>query len=82
MGVFPHEHARCATWLNYRIGSCNFIADWMIVLGKISFGLALAISQLATTDRSERSYQHEQDFTFPKRSFGKKSVVQGSFLHS
>ena len=29
--------------LNYRISSCNFIADWKIVMGKISIvGLALA----------------------------------------
>ena len=36
--------------LNYRIGSCNFIADWTIVMGKVSIvGLALATSELATT---------------------------------
>ena len=40
--------------LNYRISSCNFIADWTIVMGKISIvGLALATSELATTDLSE-----------------------------
>ena len=36
--VFPHEHAQCATWVNYRISSCNFIADWTIVMGKIYIG--------------------------------------------
>ena len=37
--------------LNYRIGSCNFIADWTIAMGKVSIvGLALATSELATTD--------------------------------
>ena len=42
MGVFPHEHAQCETWINYRISRCNFIADWTIVLGKISIaGLTL-----------------------------------------
>ena len=25
MGVFPHEHAQCVTWINYRINSCNYI---------------------------------------------------------
>ena len=37
--------------LNYRIGSCNFIADWTIVMGMVSIvSLALATSELATTD--------------------------------
>ena len=32
--------------LNYRISSCNFIADWTIVMGKISIvGLGLATSE-------------------------------------
>ena len=39
--------------LNYRISSCNFIADRKIVLGKISIvGLALATSELQLTFRS------------------------------
>ena len=51
VGVFPHEHAQCDTWINYRISRCNFIADWTIVLWKVSIaGLTLATSQLATTD--------------------------------
>ena len=81
VGVFPHAHAQCATW---RISSCNFIADWTIILGRyISIaGLALATSQFTTTDLPERSHQPEPDFIFPKRSFGKKSVIQGSFQHS
>ena len=45
--------------------SCNFIADWTIFLGKISIaGLALATSQLATTDLPECSYQPGPDFIF------------------
>ena len=36
---------------------------------------ALATSQLVTTDPPERSHQPGPDFIFPKRSFGKKSVV-------
>ena len=69
--------------INYRISSCNFIADWTIVLGKISIaGLALATSQLATTDLPERSHQPGPDFIFPKHMFGKKSVVQESFQDS
>ena len=37
--------------LNYRISSCNFIADWKIIMGKISIVcLALVTSELATTD--------------------------------
>ena len=56
-----------ATWINYRISRCNFNADWMIVLGKISIaGLALATSQLATTDLLERSHQPGPNFIFPK----------------
>ena len=83
MGVFPPEHAQCATWINYRIRNCKFIADWTIVLGKISIaGLALASSQLATTDLLERSHQPGLDFILPKRSFEKKSVIQGSFHNS
>ena len=63
--------------------SCNFFADWTIVLGKISIvGLALATSQLPTTDVSEHSHQPGPDFVFPKLTFGKKNVVQGSFQHS
>ena len=27
MGVFPHEHVQCVTWINYRISSCNYIED-------------------------------------------------------
>ena len=53
--------------LNYRISSCNFIADWTIVMGMISIvGLALASSELATTDLLERSHQPEPDFIFSK----------------
>ena len=52
--------------LNYRISSCNFIADWMIVMGKISIvGLAIATSKLATTDLPEHSHQPGLDFIFP-----------------
>ena len=65
--------------LNYRISSCNFIADWTIVMGKTFIvGLALATSELATTDLLERSHQPGQDIIFLKRSFGKKSVIPGS----
>ena len=69
--------------LNYGISSCNFIANWTIVMGKISIvGLALATSELATTDLPERSHQPGPDLIFPKRSFGKKSVIPGSYQHS
>ena len=67
---------------NYRISSCNFIADWTIVMGKIHIvGLALTTSELATTDFPEHSHQPGPDFIFPKRSFGKKSVIPGSYQH-
>ena len=83
VGVFPHEHAQYATWINYRLSSCNFITDWMIVLGKIFIaGLALATSQLATTDLPERSHQPGPDFIFLKCLLGKKSVIPGSYQHS
>ena len=39
------------------VSSCNFIADWTIVMRKTSIsivGLALATSELATTDLPER----------------------------
>ena len=53
--------------LNYRMSSCNFIVDWTIVIGKISIvGLALATSELATTDLPERSHQPGPDFIFSK----------------
>ena len=58
----------------------SFIADWTIVTGKIS--IALATRELATTDLLERSHQPGPDFIFPKRSFGKKSVIPGSYQHS
>ena len=45
-------------------------------------GLALATSELATTDFLESSHQPGPDFIFPKHTFGKNSVVQGSFQHS
>ena len=49
--------------LNYRISSCNFIADWTIVMGKISIvGLA---RKFATTDLPECSHQPAPDFIFP-----------------
>ena len=65
------------------ISSCNFIADWTIVLGKIPIaGVTLATSQLATTDFLERSHQPGPDYIFPKRSFGKKTDIKGSFQHS
>ena len=69
--------------LNCRISSCNFIADWTIVTVKIFIvGLALATIKLATTDLPERSHPPGPDFIFPKRSFGKKSVIPGPFQHS
>ena len=52
-------------------------------MGKISIvGLALATSELATTDLPERSHQPVPDFIFLKRSYGKKSVIPGSYQHS
>ena len=49
-------------------------------MGKISIvGLALATSELVTTDLPERSHQPGPDFIFPKCSFGKKSVILGSY---
>ena len=52
-------------------------------MGKISIvGLALATSELATTDLPECSHQPGPDLIFPKRSFGKKSVIPGSYQHS
>ena len=69
--------------LNYRISSCNFIADWTIVMGKICIvGLALATSELAITDLPERSHQPGRTSFFLKRSFGKKSVIPGFYQHS
>ena len=67
--------------LNYRISSCNFIEDWTIVMGKIYIvGLALATSELATIDLLlEHSHQPGPDFILPKRSFGKKTVIPGSY---
>ena len=53
--------------LNYRISSCNFIVDWTIIMGMISnVGLALASSELATTDLLEHSHQPGPDFIFSK----------------
>ena len=73
VGVFPNEHAQCETWINYRISRCNFIADWTIVLWKISIaGLTLATSQLATTDLLEHSHHPGPDLIFPKQSIGGK----------
>ena len=58
-------------------------------MGKIYIaGLALATSELATMDLiptdllTEHSHQPGPDFIFPKRSFGKKSVIPGSYQHS
>ena len=48
-------------------------------MGKISIvGLDLATSELATNDLPEHSHQPGPDYIFPKRSFGKKSVIPGS----
>ena len=63
--------------LNYRINSFDFIADWTIVLGKISIvGLALATSELATTDLPERLHQPRHDFIFQNVSLGRKASFQ------
>ena len=53
-------------------------------MGKISIvGLALATSELATTDLPECSHQPGPDFfIFPIHSFGKKSAIPGSYQHS
>ena len=52
-------------------------------MGKISIvSLTLATSKMATTDLPERSHQPGLDFIFPKHSFGKKSVIPGSYQHS
>ena len=51
-------------------------------MGKISIVcLAQATSELATTDLLEHSHQPGPNFIFPKRSFGKKSVIPGSYQH-
>ena len=82
MGVFPHEHAQCETWVNYRISRCNFIADWTIVLWKIFIaGLTLATSQLATTDLLEHSHHPGPDFIFQKQSIGGKMSLRDFFQH-
>ena len=53
--------------------SCNFIADWTIVLGKISIaGLDLATCQLATTDLLEHSHPPGLDFFFQNIHLGRK----------
>ena len=52
-------------------------------MGKISIvDLALATRELVTTDLPERSHQPGPDFIFQKHSFGKKSVIPGSYQHS
>ena len=77
VGVFPHEHAQCETWINYRISRWNFIADWTIVLWKIFIaGLTLATSQLATTSLQEHSHHPGPDFIFPKQSIGGKMSLR------
>ena len=69
--------------MGFTVSSYNFIADWTIVMGKISIvGLAVATSELAITELPECSHQPGLDFIFPKRSFGKKSVIPGSYQHS
>ena len=62
----------------YRISRCNFIADWTIVLWKISIaGLTLATSQLATTDNLLEHLHHPgPDFIFPKQSIGGKMSLR------
>ena len=83
VGVFPHEHAQCETWINYRISRCNFIADWTIVLWKISIaGLTLATSQLATTDLLEHSHHPGPDFIFPKQSIGGGEMLLRDFSNT
>ena len=47
-----------------------------------SVGLALATSELATTDLPERSHQHRSDLFFLKSSFWKRSVIPGYYQHS
>ena len=67
MGVFTHEHAQCAAWVKLQNKWLQFIADWTIVMGNISIvGLALATSELATTDLPERSHRPGPDFKFSK----------------
>ena len=76
VAVFPHEHALCETWINYRISHCNFIADWTIVLGKISIAdLTLATSQLATTDLLEHSQHPGPDFITPHTQRERGKVI-------
>ena len=80
VGLFPHEHAQCVTWINYGISNCNFIADWTIVMGKISIvGFSLATSQLATTDLPERSHQPGLDFIFLQNIYWEEKCHSGIF---
>ena len=72
MGVFPVSMHSVQRGLI--INSCNFIADWTIVLGRY----LLQASQFTTTDLPD---QPGPDFIFTKSTFGKKSVFQGSFHH-
>ena len=53
---FLMSMCRVQRGLNYRISSCNVMADWTIVMVKIYIvGLALATSELATTDLLDRT---------------------------
>ena len=65
VGVFPHEHAQCATWINSRTNAAAVLLQTgQVVLGKISIA---STSQSATTDLPERSHQPGKDLIFPKR---------------
>ena len=70
VGVFPHEHAQCETWINYRISRSNFIADWTTVLWKIS------IAGLTIAGLLEHSHHPGPDFIFPKQSIGGKMSLR------
>ena len=34
VGVFPHEHAQCAMWIDYRISSCNLLRTGRSLWGR------------------------------------------------
>ena len=64
--------------LNYRISSCNFIADWTIVTWGRHVLLALLASWLQLTFRSVHINLDRTSFF----QFGKNSVIPGSYQHS
>ena len=81
VGVFPHEHAQYATWINTELVAALLLWTGWSSRGIyiIIAGMALATIQLATTLLPECSHKCWPDFIFSKTLVWEENFHSGIF---